>query len=96
MDRIARERRKNIRHELKTRVRLFNEDTGVYEDAHLKDINSSGMYLITRRRLSMHQAVEIIVPCEPEEDTVKLKGRVIRVGKHRSWGMFSYACRILH
>ncbi len=96
MDDLARERRKNVRHELKTRVRLFNENTGAHEDACLENINSSGMYLITRCRLLMHQAIEIIVPCNPGEDTIKLRGRVIRIGSHRSWGVFSYACRILH
>lgn len=96
MGKIAYERRTAVRHELRTRVRLYNEHTQSYEDAHLKDINASGMYLITRRKLSMDQIVEVVVPCEPDEDTIKLKGQVIRLGRHRSWGMFSYACRILH
>ena len=96
MDATTNERRKNTRHELRTRVQLFNERTKKYEDAYLKNINSSGMYIITRRNLRIDQIIEIVVPCKPEEDTIKLRGQVMRIGHHRSWGIFSYACRIVH
>ena len=29
-------------------------------------------------------------------DVIKIRARVIRIGHHRSWGVFSYGCRILH
>lgn len=90
MDDLAHNRRKAVRQEIRTRVHLFNEDIGSYEHAHLRDMSVSGMYLITRRKLSLHQVVKILVPCEPGEDPIKLKGQVVRVGHHRSWGMFSY------
>lgn len=96
MDKIVTERRKTLRRNLRTRVRLFNEQTNNYENAHLENINYSGIYLITRRRLALKQDVEIAVPSEVDTDSIRIKARVIRRGRHRSWGLFSYACRILH
>lgn len=96
MDKIVTERRKTLRRNLRTRVRLFNEQTNNYENAHLENINYSGIYLMTRRRLALKQDVEIAVPSEVDADSIRIKARVIRRGRHRSWGLFSYACRILH
>ena len=96
MDDIAYDRRNAIRQELRTKVHLFNEDIRSYENAHLRDISSSGMYLITRRKLSLNQTVQIVVPCEPDEDTIKIKGQVVRIGHHRSWGLFSYGCSLIY
>lgn len=96
MDDIAHNRREAVRHEVRIRIQLFNEDIGNYEKAHLRDLSVSGMYLITRRKLSLLQVVKVMVPCEPEEEIIKLEGLVIRIGHHRSWGMFSYGCRITY
>lgn len=96
MDDLALDRRKSVRREIRTRVHLFNEDTANYEEAHLRDMSVSGIYLITRRKLSLNQRVRVAVPCEPGEETIKLTGQVVRVGHHRSWGMFSYGCSIVY
>lgn len=96
MDDIACDRRKAVRREVNTKVQLFNEDIASYENAHLRDLSSCGMYLITRCKLLMNQSVRILVPCEPDERTIKLNGRVIRIGHHRSWGLFSYGCRLTY
>ena len=96
MDRIVTERRRTLRRNLRTRVRLFNKETNRYENAHLQNISYTGMYLMTRRKLALQQVVEIAVPSEADENPIRIKARVIRRGKHRSWGLFSYACRILH
>lgn len=96
MDKIVTERRRTLRRNLRTRVRLFNEETNSYENAHLDNINYTGMYLMTRRKLAVAQDVEIAVPSEEDENPIRIKARVIRQGRHRSWGLFSYACRILH
>lgn len=96
MDDTAYDRRNAVRQELRTSVHLFNEDIGSYEDAHLRDLSGSGMYLITRCKLSLNQTIQIVVPCDPDEDTIKLQGQVARIGHHRSWGMFSYGCVITY
>lgn len=96
MDKMASERRRTLRRQLRTRVRLYNDETGNYENAHLENINYTGMYLITRRKLAMSQEVEIAIPSENHEDPLKIRAKVIRLGNHRSWGLFSYACRIIH
>lgn len=90
------ERRRTLRRQLRIRVRLYNDDTGEYENAHLENINYTGMYLITRRKLAMHQGVEVLIPSETHEDPLIIKAKVIRQGNHRSWGLFSYACSIIH
>ena len=90
------ERRKTRRHNLRTRVRLYNDETGRFEDAHLENINYSGLYIMTRRKLSISDTVRISVPSEPDENPIKIKAKVIRLGHHRAWGLFSYACQILH
>lgn len=96
MKQIATERRKTLRRDVRTRVRLLNDRTGEYENAHLSNINYTGLYLMTRRKLQLEQEVEIAVPSESDADSLTIKAIVIRVGHHRSWGLFSYACRIVH
>lgn len=96
MDKMASERRRTLRRQLRVRVRLYNDETGEYENAHLENINYTGMYLITRRKLTMNQEVEVAIPSETHEDPLKIKATVIRLGNHRSWGLFSYACSIIH
>lgn len=96
MKQIASERRRTLRRDVKTRVRLYNDQTGEYENAHLSNINYNGLYLMTRRKLRMAQEIEIAVPSESDADCIKIKAKVMRVGRHRSWGLFSYACHILH
>ena len=88
------DRRKTLRHELRTRVQLYNDATGRYENAHLENINYSGLYIMTRCKLNIDDTVKIAIPSEPDEDPIKIEARVIRLGKHRGWGLFSYACRI--
>ena len=90
------ERRKTRRHDLRTRVRLYNDETGRFENAHLENINYSGLYIMTRRKLNINDTVRISVPSEPDESPIKIKAKVIRLGNHRAWGLFSYACQILH
>ena len=90
------DRRKTLRHELRTRVHLYNHETGRYENAHLENINYSGLYIMTRRKLNIDDTVKIAIPSEPDEDPIKIEAKVIRLGEHRAWGLFSYACRILH
>lgn len=96
IDKIVTERRRTLRRNLRTRVRLFNEETKRYENAHLENINYTGMYLMTRRKLTIQQSVEIAVPSETDKNPITIKAKVIRQGRHRSWGLFSYACQILH
>lgn len=97
MDKLQIERRETVRCGLRTRVHLYIEETGGYENAHLENINYTGLYLMTRRQLTMNQEIEIAMPPEtPEEEPLKIKAQVMRVGNHRSWGLFSYACLILH
>ena len=90
------ERRKTRRHNLRTRVRLYNDETGRFENAHLENINYSGLYIMTRRKLNINDTVRISVPSEPDENPIKIRAKVIRLGNHRTWGLFSYACQILH
>ena len=97
MDELHIERRETVRCELRTRVHLYIEETDEYENAHLENINYTGLYLMTRRKLKMDQEIEIAMPPEePGEEPLKIKAKVMRLGKHRSWGLFSYACLILH
>lgn len=96
MDKLVSERRQNHRRKVRARVRLFNDRTSEYENAHLENVSYSGMYLITRRKLNLNQTLEIAVPSDTEGDTLHIKAKVVREGSHRSWGLFSYACRILH
>ena len=96
MDKMTSERRRTLRRQLQIRVRLYNNETGKYENAHLENINYTGMYLITRRKLAMNQKVEVAIPGETHEDPLTIKAKVIRQGNHRSWGLFSYACSIIH
>ena len=97
MDELQIERRETVRCELRTRVHLYVKETDKYENAHLDNINYTGLYLMTRRKLHMDQEIEIAIPPEtPDEEPLKIKARVTRFGKHRSWGLFSYACLILH
>lgn len=78
------------------RVRLYNARTDRYENASLENISYSGLYLMTRRKLKLNQDVEIAVPSESDDERLVIQARVVRKGNHRSWGLFSYACRILH
>ncbi len=98
MDKLQIERRETIRCELRTRVYLYSEPQGdEYENAHLENINYTGLYLMTRRKLKMDQEIEIAMPPEAADtEPLKIKARVMRLGNHRSWGLFSYACLILH
>ena len=96
MDKMTSERRRTLRRQLRIRVRLYNDETGEYENAHLENINYTGMYLITRRKLAINQGVEVLIPSETHEDPLTIKAKVIRQGNHRSWGLFSYACSIIH
>ena len=97
MDKLQIERRETVRCELRTRVYLYGERNNEYENAHLENINYTGLYLMTRRKLKMDQEIEIAMPPEaPDEEPLRIKARVMRYGKHRSWGLFSYACLILH
>lgn len=96
MDKGISERRRTLRHDLRIRVQLYNNETKRYEKALLQDINHTGLYLITRRRLTLNQEIDIAVPTETDEDVIKIKAKVVRIGNHRSWGVFSYGCRILH
>lgn len=97
MDKIMSERRQTLRCELRTRVHLYIDETDDYENAHLENINYTGIYLMTRRKLAMNQEVEIAMPPDNTMDEpLKIKAKVMRYGKHRAWGLFSYACRILH
>ena len=97
MDKLTIERRQTLRCELRTRVYLYLDDTECYENAHLENINYTGIYLMTRQKLVIDQEVEIAMPPDNTMDEpLKIKAKVMRYGKHRSWGLFSYACRILH
>ena len=89
------ERRRTVRHDLRMPVGLRQDETKGYQKALLHNINHVGLYLITRHRLTINQSIEIAVPTEPDEDMVKIRAKVIRIGNHRSWGVFSYGCRIL-
>ena len=89
------ERRRTVRHDLRMPVRLRQDKTKGYQKALLHNINHVGLYLITRHRLIIDQSIEIAVPTEPDEEMVKIRAKVTRIGNHRSWGVFSYACRIL-
>ena len=60
------ERRKTRRHDLRTRVRLYNDETGHYENAHLENINYSGLYIMTRQKLNIDDTVKISVPSKTD------------------------------
>ncbi len=96
MQKLNNDRRRTIRREIRTRVRLRVGDTNAYENAHLVNLGRLGMYLMTRTRLRLGQEIEIVTPCEFDEDQIKIRARVVRQGNHRWWGLFSYGCRILH
>lgn len=96
MDKRISDRRRTFRYALRIRVHLYDDKTSKQQAALLHDINFGGLYLITRFKLSINQDIEIIVPSEPDEEVRKLKAKVIRMGQHRSWGVFSYGCCILH
>lgn len=97
MDKLQIERRETVRCDLRSRVYLYIQESGKYENAHLENINYTGLYLMTRRKLKMNQEIEIAMPPEShEEEPLKIKAKVTRFGTHRSWGLFSYACLILH
>gem|GEM_PF-3152175 len=89
------ERRRTFRHDLRLRVHLYGGDRSGYQYAHLENINHTGVYLITRRRLNMNEKVEMAIPAEPEQEAIKIRVKVIRFGNHRSWGLFSYGCHII-
>ena len=89
------ERRRTLRHELRIRVQLWNSERKCFQNAHLDNINHTGIYLMTRYQLALNQNLEIAIPTEAEGDPIKIKARVTRLGNHRSWGLFSYGCRIL-
>lgn len=95
MKRTANERRRTIRRDVRARVRLYTDKTGEYENAHLTNINQSGMYVMTRRKLAVGEKIQVAVPSETDDDPLTIKAEVIRKGIHRSWGLFSYACRII-
>lgn len=96
MDKGISERRRTFRHDLRIHVLLCSDATRGYQKALLQNINHGGLYLITRYSLNINQKIEITIPTEPGEDMIKLRAKVIRIGDHRSWGVFSYGCRILH
>ncbi len=96
MDKRISGRRQTTRHDLNIQVRLHDDKTKRKQSALLENINHGGLYLITRHRLPMNQSIEILVPTEPDVDTVKIRARVVRIGNHRSWGVFSYGCCILY
>lgn len=94
MDKLVSERRQAPRRNLRVRVRLYDARADAYQNAHLENISATGMYLITRRKLRINQILDIAVPSETHENPVLIKAKVVRKGNHRSWGLFSYACRI--
>ena len=96
MDKRISERRRTPRHDLSILLHLCDDKVKKQQNALLQNINHDGLYLITRHRLAMNQRIEIVVPTEPDVNTVKIKAKVTRIGNHRSWGEFSYGCRILH
>jgi len=96
MNKVMYERRRTFRYELRTRVQLCNDEKNSYQNAHLENLNYTGMYLITRSKLAINQKIEIAIPGDPEEETIKIRAKVVRLGNHRSWGLFSYGCHILH
>ena len=96
MDKHISERRRTCRYALRLRVHLYDDKTSKQQVVLLHDINFGGLYLIARLKLAINQHIEIVVPSEPDEEVRKLKAKVIRFGQHRSWGVFSYGCRILH
>jgi len=89
------ERRRAVRQNIRSRVRLRAHQAGNFENAHLVDFGQDGLYVMTRFKLNIGQEVEIAVPSEADEDHVKITAKVIRKGTHRSWGLFSYGCRLL-
>ena len=68
---------------------------GISQPAHLHDINETGIYLITRVRLAVNERIEIEVPSRRRKDVIRMTVKVIRPGRHRCWGLFSYGCRLL-
>ena len=95
MSKSISECRRTARHDLRIPVRLRQGETKGYQKALLHNINHVGFYVITSHRLTIDQSIEIVVPTELDEEMVKIRVKVIRIGSHRSWGVFSYGCRIL-
>lgn len=95
MDKVTHERRRTFRHDLRVRVHLYDEDKSSYQNAHLENINHTGIYLMTRCRLAINQKVEIEIPADSDGDGITIRARVMRLGRHRWWGLFSYGCHIL-
>jgi len=74
---------------------MRSDQTGDYENAYLVNLDKGGMYIMSRRKLSIGQELVIAVPSEKDDDHVEMNVKVIRYGNHRSWGLFSYGCRLL-
>ena len=95
MDKVASDRRRTLRHYVRTRVRMFNDKTQSFENAHLENISPRGVYIMTRNRMAIGQEAVIAVPSETEKDCLRIRVKVVRKGNHRAWGLFSYAMQIL-
>ena len=44
----------------------------------------------------LNEKVELEIPAILKKDVIRINAKIVRPGKHRSWGLFSYGCRILH
>jgi len=96
VEKTKNERRRATRHDVRTRVSVRLKDRGAYEHAHLMNLGRDGLYIIARRKMSVGTRIEIRIATEiAGEEDIHIQAEVIRVGSHRSWGLFSYACRVI-
>ncbi len=96
MQKTKNERRQAPRHDVRTRVGLRLKDHRAFEYAHLMNLGRDGLYIMARRKLSVGARIEIRIGADvPGEQDIHIQAEVIRVGNHRSWGLFSYACRVI-
>ena len=95
MEKTKNERRRALRHDVRTRIGLRLKGRGTYENAHLMNLGRDGLYVIARRKMAVGARIEIRIRADsPAEDDIHIQAEVIRVGTHRYWGLFSYSCRV--